>query len=79
MKNRHGIVFFSTIVVLCILTISLYIIKIFSLKALFGCVTGLSIISLITMIGELVSKKKKPIPIPKDDGSDISDSIDYQI
>ena len=79
MKNRHGIVFSSTIVLLCTLTIILYIIKIFSLKALLSAIIGLSVISLIAMIGETTGRKRKTIPIPKDDGSEGNDNIDYQI
>jgi hypothetical protein len=79
MKSKHGIVFSSAIVVLCTLTITLYKLKIFSLKALLSAIIGLSVISLITMIGETVSKKGKTIPIPKDDGSEGNDNIDYQI
>lgn len=67
MNKKYGSFFSLTIVFLCVLTIVLYIVKAISLKGFLGLIIGLSVISLIAIFGEIMSKKNKPIPIPSDD------------
>lgn len=67
MKITYCSVFSIAMMILYVITIVIYLFKIIPLKGFLSLLVGLSIISLIALYSELVSKKNKAIPIPSDD------------
>ena len=67
MKITYCSVFSIAMMILYVITIVIYLFKIIPLKEFLSLLVGLSIISLIALYSELVSKKNKAIPMPIDD------------